>query len=394
MVVLALETVTRRGSVAIWIDGVCHARVGESDRTHAERLPSELVAWAEAHDRTLAGVDLFAVVSGPGSFTGLRVGIAAIQGLALPPRRRVVPISTFEALTAIGMTLPVRPDLVAPCIDGQRGEVFYALFDVSSATTVSDGTCLIDASVGRPELAAARIADASPSGRRLAVIGDGATRYDGALRAALPDADILAPPAPLADAAARLAALRAGASVAPYALRPVYVRRPDAVIARDRLVRHDDMTFTIRRAEGPADFAAVEALQRETFTNPWGAEAIRWELEHTDVARLYVMNAPGGDVVAYCACWIVFDELHINSLAVHPAWRRRGLARKLLTSVFAGARADGAQSATLEVRGSNDAALRLYEGLGFRVEAVRRDYYQEPREDALILWNRALGREP
>ena len=78
----------------------------------------------------------------------------------------------------------------------------------------------------------------------------------------------------------------------------------------------------------------------------------------------------------------MFDELHINSLAVDPAWRRRGLARRLLVSVLGDAVASGAQSATLEVRRSNEAARALYEGLGFKVDGVRRDYYQHPREDA------------
>jgi ribosomal-protein-alanine N-acetyltransferase len=149
--------------------------------------------------------------------------------------------------------------------------------------------------------------------------------------------------------------------------------------------------FAIRRVLPSEDLRAVEALQAKAFTNPWGADALKWELTNTDVARLYVMESPGGTLVAYCACWMVFDELHINSLAVDPDWRRRGLARRLLGAVFGDAAETGARSATLEVRQSNVAARRLYEGLGFAVEAVRRDYYQEPREDALILWNRSLA---
>ncbi len=150
--------------------------------------------------------------------------------------------------------------------------------------------------------------------------------------------------------------------------------------------------FLVTRASPQDDLGAVDALQRASFTNPWGAEALRWELLNTDVARLYLMQRPAGGLVAYCACWMIFDELHINSLAVDPAWRRRGLARRLLCEVFREAVRGGAREATLEVRQSNAAACALYEGLGFRVEGVRRDYYQQPREDALILWHRALVR--
>jgi ribosomal-protein-alanine N-acetyltransferase len=81
-------------------------------------------------------------------------------------------------------------------------------------------------------------------------------------------------------------------------------------------------------------------------------------------------------------------------VAVAAAWQRRGLATLLLRDVAREAVAAGATSATLEVRESNEAARALYEGLGFKVEGVRRDYYQAPREDALILWHRDLGRLP
>ncbi len=91
------------------------------------------------------------------------------------------------------------------------------------------------------------------------------------------------------------------------------------------------------------------------------------------------------------ACWLIFDELHINSLAVDERLRRRGIARRLLRGVFRDAIGAGARSATLEVRRSNEAARRLYLSLGFVVDAVRRDYYQLPREDALILWHRQLA---
>jgi ribosomal-protein-alanine N-acetyltransferase len=141
---------------------------------------------------------------------------------------------------------------------------------------------------------------------------------------------------------------------------------------------------------------AIAHIQRQSFTNPWSAEAIGWELRETDVARVYVLESgeasPNGtpSTLAYCACWLIFDELHINSLAVAPEARRQRHAQHLLNSVFLDAVAGGATSATLEVRRSNEAALALYTGLGFQVEGVRPNYYQQPREDALILWHRAL----
>jgi ribosomal-protein-alanine N-acetyltransferase len=83
--------------------------------------------------------------------------------------------------------------------------------------------------------------------------------------------------------------------------------------------------------------------------------------------------------------------LHINSLAIADVWRRQGLASRLLRDVCRDAHDAGATQATLEVRRSNTAALALYERLGFTCEGVRADYYQSPREDALVLWCRNLA---
>jgi ribosomal-protein-alanine N-acetyltransferase len=245
--------------------------------------------------------------------------------------------------------------------------------------------------VGTPAALAQALGDLA-SDAPLIVLGDGARRYEAELRRGAPAMRIEDVPVPLAAVAARVAQ-RPDLAVSPHALRPIYLRRPDAVLARERAGADGPGEFHVRRASGTDDLGAVEALQRRAFTNAWGAEAIRWELEHTDVARLYVLERPDGEVVAYCACWMVFDELHINSLAVDEGWRRRGLARRLLKAVFREAVAAGARSATLEVRRSNMPAQALYEGLGFRVEGVRRDYYQQPREDALVLWHRRLAEQ-
>jgi ribosomal-protein-alanine N-acetyltransferase len=148
--------------------------------------------------------------------------------------------------------------------------------------------------------------------------------------------------------------------------------------------------WRVDRVREPNELAAVLELQTTSFTNPWSAEALRWELEHSPVSRLYVLRDAAGESLAFCACWLLVDELHINSLAVAPERRRQGLGSELMRGVLAAARAEGAVRATLEVRRSNEAARALYERLGFVVEAIRPDYYTNPREDALILWLRDL----
>src|SRR2546428_12424490 len=98
MRVLALDTTTRAGSVAIVNDGdVLVERLGDPERSHAERLPTDILIALDASGLAMSDIDIFAVSAGPGSFTGLRIGIATIQGLAFVNRRRVVPVSALTA---------------------------------------------------------------------------------------------------------------------------------------------------------------------------------------------------------------------------------------------------------------------------------------------------------
>ena len=149
--------------------------------------------------------------------------------------------------------------------------------------------------------------------------------------------------------------------------------------------------FVIERATGDPDVEAVAALEAASFTNPWTRQMLADELARNEFARLYVLRLPGIPVAGFCACWIVVDELHINTIAVAAEHRGRGLGSALMRHIMQDVMEQGVTRATLEVRESNQAARRLYESLGFVGAGVRRGYYTEPPEDALILW-RELGK--
>ena len=144
-----------------------------------------------------------------------------------------------------------------------------------------------------------------------------------------------------------------------------------APIAFERLERAD-----------PADLAAIVALEQDSFSNPWTPAALD-EMLQSPITRLYVARHPTHGIVAFCACWLIDDELHINTLAVTAVLRRQGIASGLLHFIL---EESAARRATLEVRASNIAARKLYENLGFSSTAVRPKYYSHPEEDAVILW--------
>jgi [ribosomal protein S18]-alanine N-acetyltransferase len=150
-------------------------------------------------------------------------------------------------------------------------------------------------------------------------------------------------------------------------------------------------SFAFGRAATEADLDEVADLEARCFDNPWTREMLARELAGSTIAHAFVLRDPRQRVVAFCSCWIVVEELHINTVAVDALHRRAGLGRRLVREVLREAAQMGATRATLEVRSSNAAARRLYESLGFTVAAVRPAYYTSPDEDALILWRHGLA---
>jgi ribosomal-protein-alanine N-acetyltransferase len=142
----------------------------------------------------------------------------------------------------------------------------------------------------------------------------------------------------------------------------------------------------IERVTDDRDIDAIVALEAASFTNPWSRETLVWELHNSDVTRIYVARNEEGRVIAFCTCWVIFDELHVNTLAVSPNARRQRIGTALMRAVMDEAVAAGATKATLEVRASNAAAIGLYAALGFRIKATRPRYYTSPEEDAYVLW--------
>jgi ribosomal-protein-alanine N-acetyltransferase len=139
------------------------------------------------------------------------------------------------------------------------------------------------------------------------------------------------------------------------------------------------------------DLEGVLEVEAESFTNPWTRDMYSWELQNRAVCHIFIVRTEDCRVAGFCAFWLVFDEIHINNLALRPQFRAQGIGTALLHHVLAEARVLGARRATLEVRASNDAARRLYERLGFYIAGTRRSYYTHPVEDALILWRDEAG---
>jgi len=236
MLVLALDTTTRAGSLALARDDrLIEAWSGDPALTHAARLPGDILDILGRHGLALADVDLYGVAAGPGSFTGLRIGIATIQGLAFAHGRPVVGVSALDALAWAALEAPAgsKNRLAAAWMDARRDEVFASL----SAPGDPEPRTLAGPEVGQPARVIAgwerQLGDAP-----VTWIGDGALAYRALIEAETrARAWTVRPAVPrLAPAIATLARIRAaaGGATSPHGVRPLYVRRPDAELARDR----------------------------------------------------------------------------------------------------------------------------------------------------------------
>jgi tRNA threonylcarbamoyladenosine biosynthesis protein TsaB len=232
VITLALDTSTTSGSVAVRRDGTTvAARAGDPGRPHATRLPGDLIDALAKSGATLDDVSVLAVGLGPGAFTGLRVGLATIQGLAFARNLPVVGISAFDAIASAA---PIDADSIAVWLDGARKEVFAAQYrrDPSALFGVR--------SLGDPISAPAESVLTEWADRGwpapAVFLGEGATIYRDVLLRRSPEAVIRSIEALRAELVANLGerAFIDGLAGSPHALRPVYVRRPDAELARDR----------------------------------------------------------------------------------------------------------------------------------------------------------------
>jgi tRNA threonylcarbamoyladenosine biosynthesis protein TsaB len=236
--VLALDTTARAGSAALVLDEqIVDERAGDGTRTHALRMPGEIVAIAAANDWPLSAIDLYAVASGPGSFTGLRIGIATIQALAYVHRRRVVAVPVLDALAYAASVDLAEGSVVATWTDAHRGDVFTALYRIAAGPRFSRDrvTAIEGPTVSTPAVAIARwraLDIAMPT----IVTGDGAMLHAHLLEQHVPRGIVIATPL-LAGVIGLVAVDRAGDAVEPSQVRPLYVRRPDAEVTRDEKLR-------------------------------------------------------------------------------------------------------------------------------------------------------------
>lgn len=213
MRLLALDTTTANGSVALLEDEEVRGETRTTSESHSRWLVSALPGLIAAAGWSIRDVDAYAVAAGPGSFTGLRVGLSTVQGLAMAAGRPCLGVTTLEAHAYLARR---SAEVLVALVDAFRGEVFYGRYDAHGQATGHRG-------VGGLERALEGLEGP------VAFVGDGALRYRAEILARYPQAVLVETEPFLAVPVGRLALprFRAGLGMAPGALRPVYMREPD-----------------------------------------------------------------------------------------------------------------------------------------------------------------------
>ena len=149
--------------------------------------------------------------------------------------------------------------------------------------------------------------------------------------------------------------------------------------------KNEAVTSTLFRFMTLGDLDDIMEIEHQSFTLPWKRDAFVRELTSNPYAHYWVVEV-NGKVVGYSGVWIVMDEAHITNIAVLPEYRGSGFGKQLLIKTMQLAKSYRANVVTLEVRVSNTVAQNLYRSLGFQPGGIRKGYYTDNHEDALVMW--------
>ncbi|HHV79382.1 MAG TPA: ribosomal protein S18-alanine N-acetyltransferase [Firmicutes bacterium] len=138
------------------------------------------------------------------------------------------------------------------------------------------------------------------------------------------------------------------------------------------------------------DLDRVLEIEKLCYPTPWSKQSFLTELVQNEYAH-YIVCQVEGKLVGYAGMWVILDEAHVTNVAVHPDYRGKGLGRLLMNELIERAKSRGARKMTLEVRKSNTVAQGLYSSLGFEARGIRKGYYSDTHEDAIIMWKDDLG---
>jgi tRNA threonylcarbamoyladenosine biosynthesis protein TsaB len=375
MLILAIDTSSAIATTALMEDGKLLAEyIQDSGKSHSKRLMLMIDEMIKSCGKKPGEIDLYACAAGPGSFTGLRIGASAIKAMAQVFDK---PIAAVPTLDALAYNLYNFDGLVCPMLDAQRGAVYSALYKWENNRLIK----LADYRV----IDAKELVDKLMSyNRQVVLLGDGVEIAAKHLEES--SNIVIAPGGHLQARAGSSAAIAIdmqgkGELESCYSFRPIYIRKSQAEVEYEK-----KQSITLRAME-LKDVDDVWEIEKLSFRTPWSRASFLDEMQINQKAR-YIVAELGDTVVGYGGMWFIVDEAHITNIAVHPDYRGQKIGEKIVEAMMAAAQRESIISLTLEVRVTNIPAINLYKKLGFEDIGIRKGYYSDTGEDALIMWKK------
>lgn len=396
MRILALDSSGNVASVAIATEEQIIAEyTTDFKKTHSQTLLPMLDEIVRNTGTDLKEIDAIAVAAGPGSFTGLRIGSSTAKGLAQVLNQPIVSVPTLEGLA---YNLYGYEHLICPIMDARKEQVYTGVYR------------FVNGEEGR-ELAVVREQEAISVARlceflneqkeTVAFLGDGVCVHQEYLRQNL-TTEYLFYQMPFGKQRASSVAMRAfdlirkGKVQQAGEHKPEYLRVPQAERERNERIEHPDWNkmssgrltkeLVQYRTMELADLPQVADIECSVFSEPWSQESFENAMKNP--SNLYVVAEKEGVILGYCGIWGVAGEGQISNVAVKKEERGHKIGFELVHRSLEEMKKRGNTEFTLEVRVSNQAAIRLYQKLGFKEEGIRKGFYREPEEDASIMWLR------
>lgn len=379
MNILAIESSGAAASVAIMRDGeILSEYTINNKKTHSQTLLPMIDEILKKSELSAKDIDYIAVSAGPGSFTGLRIGISTAKGIALGgdiegSELAGKPCVAVSSLHALAYNLCEAEGVyICPVMDAKNDRVYSGLYwfwiddngDYRAESTIADGVMNIDDYLER----------LSKVNHGIIFIGDGI----GAIKKKIDRTTIMYSFASRhnnfqkASSVAMIAEkkIEDGEIVTADELAPDYMAQSQAERLRFRHMEHGDIE-------------AVSAIESVSIIPPWSKASFEEALEKEET--YYVVCEAGGRIKGYAGMWIAADEAEITGVAVEPESRGTGLGQDIVKHLLEKGQEIGVRKFFLEVRKSNAAAIAVYEKCGFERVGERKDFYREPDEDAIVM---------
>lgn len=368
MKILAFDCSSKTLAAAIGEDQtVLASDYGTENRNHAPYLMPMVHELLEKTNLKMKDIDRIGVTIGPGSFTGLRIGIATAKGFADLLNLPVVPICSLDALA---MNYRNENKILVPILDARKNQVYAAVYDnrkgkmkkILNEIPISPLDDLSEHLKDFDDILF--FGDAVPGWRERmeelygARCSFGEEEFNGIRGESL-----------------IMLTADAEKTVSGEELMPMYLRGVDAK------AKFTDFKISEMKE---SDIPDLVELDKTAFPRPWNHNMFHSEL-HNGYGHYWVIRTEG-KITCYGGFWIIAEECHITNIAVHEDYRHMGQGRAMLEHLIKMAKLYGAHGITLEVRPSNANALSLYRSHGFVQEGLRKRYYEDG-EDAYIMWH-------